>query len=499
MSGETAMNGRTVKRGESIRTLKYLIFLFCLLNLTLFFFHALSIITFPGSFEYGEGILIYQANMPGILGFYSDIHRAPFNISSYTPVAVILYSLIVKTLGLNLIALRILPLLCQIFMILFMGLIIRRFSGDMLIAIIFPLLFLGDSAFMYWTALIRVDYIALMFNMAGACLFLWGKDDRKYPFSLLLFTLAFFTKQSAITGMVAFYVCLFIFERDRFRKYIWIGPTAVILISLLLNLLTGGRYLLHTLFLYMAKPMDIKGAILIFKGLFLDRLPIMAMGLISLVYLLVNMKKVGDRTVNFVVTYFITTLIFLFSIFKAGSATNHYLEMLGVMYLVMGIAVSMLEKAGRETILSLFLLVFLINTSVVEMGQFKSFLIKEKAGVRKALNFYARRKAVAGKILDIIKHSPDPVWVEDSFYLLQSGRPVVMNNPSEFCYFGDSYWKENPLPGMFRNGNFNTVILGDYCFEGYESRMDRRLLQAMKSRYRLYSRIGPHYVFKPEK
>jgi hypothetical protein len=185
--------------------------------------HAMQSIQYPFGLEYGEGIVWQQALLIPGPRMYGDINHFPFIVYNYPPV----YHLAVRALaatGLDmLVAGRSISLLSTIVI----GLVCARLAymatperlqrpARLAGATMAGLSVFSCVPVIQWSALMRVDMLAVALSFAGLWLIMTSIERPSHLYlGLLLFLLAIFTKQTSIAAPLASLPVLLAVDRRR--------------------------------------------------------------------------------------------------------------------------------------------------------------------------------------------------------------------------------------------------------------------------------------------
>lgn len=207
-------------------------------------------VEFKYPLDYGEGPLLDQAVRlaAGENIYRRDLSTPPFNIANYPPVYMLLQVPFVWIFGPALWYGRLLSLLGVVLASLFTGLVVKTLVNDRIAGLASGLLLLSFPYVLHWSALTRIDCMALAFLMAGMfALVRHGATRKGRAWAVALLLLAAFTRQSyALAGPFAGFIFL-LSQRTRRHAFIflaWLGILGIGLV-LLLILVTGGGFFTH--------------------------------------------------------------------------------------------------------------------------------------------------------------------------------------------------------------------------------------------------------------
>ena len=194
--------------------------------------------------EYSEGFNIYIAHLFATGKWSWQIASAPpFSTSFYPPVGFYVLGYFQRVFGESMVSGRILNLIYTFGCLGMIFLIVQHETKDKLVSLIAALLPMTAITMIAWSFFIRVDLLGIFFDLAGVYIFLRNKDNLKVLWAIPVFTLAFYTKQSMVAGVVTCIVYL-LFHKDWRRSLLFGGAFAVIAGGIFLTavILTHGGY-----------------------------------------------------------------------------------------------------------------------------------------------------------------------------------------------------------------------------------------------------------------
>ena len=212
-------------------------------------------VTTPLEYDYGEGIVLFQSNhITDLHVAYRNIDTPPYVVFHYPPVYYLLVHLVDRFVGNPLVSGRLTSVSCALGMVLIIGYLVyrvlpaRRGRGDRLIfALIAACLPLQLEA-MTWMGFMRVDMAALLFSYAGLAVFILG-GERLSPqvVAVLLFVLAFYSKQSTVAGALACLIAAAIVSPRRAAALSLFGVALTLSLGAVANALTSGGFVTNLL------------------------------------------------------------------------------------------------------------------------------------------------------------------------------------------------------------------------------------------------------------
>ena len=207
----------------------WFIWIALLLCVGFFIFEITQIIRYafqPNQMDYGEGFTMYIAKLWAKGLFQWNPSHQPYMTLIYGVIYPEILKPFVLLFGPNLIIGRIYCLIATLIIAIFIFLIARRFSKNKLICLLAALLPMLQPAYREWIMQARCDMVAIMFSVIGVYIVVRWQSDKKIFWSIPLFLLAFFTKQTAVVGAAA--ACLYLLFCNR---KIFVTYTGVLLAS----------------------------------------------------------------------------------------------------------------------------------------------------------------------------------------------------------------------------------------------------------------------------
>ncbi len=219
-------------------------------------FYLLRTVTWPYDLDYSEAVILATK----LQYLYKGLGSYPYLITYYPP----LYYLLVDAFraayssSLPYLYTRVLSVFATLACASMLYLISRRFVKGREATLLAPLMFLSVLQLTYWGFAPYPTSFELLFDLT-AIFFLLKYADRRGPiYASIAITVAFFFRQSAALMFVAIIAYLVL---NRKFKDCWLFAAPFLMISvpvtLLLDFLTGGRYVLSLFILPLITPPDV--------------------------------------------------------------------------------------------------------------------------------------------------------------------------------------------------------------------------------------------------
>jgi hypothetical protein len=321
-------------------------------------------VTFPHQLDYGEGIVWQQAIMIMRGEGYGDINDVPHIIFHYPPVFHVTAELVASWLGVDgLAAGRLVSVLSAFGSAALIGylawLAAARSCGTLSRSLASVSAGLFTFAFMpiaYWSALYRVDNLAMFLTLAGVSLGLFARGRLPWVLlSSLFLVLAVFTKQTMIAGPLALYLTLAL--RDWRSAVAGLASSVALglLLLLALHLHTQGGFLRNVVS-YNVNRLDLENLTMVSTVLKYHLMFIV----IPVAWLLLTVLSPGASPAAqetssatqvrvrsrlataelFAVSYLLICTLLLPLVLKSGAAFNYLIEWMNSLSIILGIALA---------------------------------------------------------------------------------------------------------------------------------------------------------------
>ncbi|MEW6231252.1 MAG: hypothetical protein AB1566_02930 [Chloroflexota bacterium] len=490
-------------------------FLILIVYLSFTLWLGLSGLLYPYQLDYGEGIMLYQANLihQG-QNIYKGMYGYPYVYANYPPLSMALSALLIPVFGVSYVTGRLFVLAAVLGTAGLAALVIGRASGSGRAAVLAALFFLGSRYVYHWVPLFRNDLLALFFSVAGVYV-VWRYPRSRLCFlSVLLFNLSLYTKQSYFAAPLAAWAYLFFVNR---RLALELAALTVAVgggLFLYLDARTGGGFAFGLIYsnvnpfyldLLAAQAMD-----------FLRTHPVLA--LLGLWYLWVKLttgepslvknpraeagaigviRKLDSDIQQFIQRkslstwdlYLVTGPLTMGLAGKVGAWENYFFEPLFVLSLASGLALARLEDmAAKRPALALALpaLLLLQAAAMFHTPAVAARMMREDAQANRELA---------------------PIVASHEGMILSEDVGLLAVNGKEVPYFSFQYtqlaqtgrWDQSWELGQLRNRGFSQVILEKGTRENPDRyrRFTREVLSEIDRNYALAREIGKYQLYRP--
>lgn len=341
-------------------------FLLFLVNITIF--RGVFGLAKPYLHNYMENVML--VNSWGLVaghGLYrlSELNNVPSFLATYPPIFYFIIAMGIKIWGITYVPGRIVVLCSLIGCAVLITLISRRRGADMQSSIMGGLLFLGAWPVYLWSRYLRVDFLAIFFELA-AVYAIFGKNNFKNNAAFIIFALlAGYTKQTAF-GLVAGSLLVAILSPDELIKRRGIALASIYAISAitifgLIEIVTGGRFHKFVIGIFLGN-MSADLFLKMIRSIISD--PI-SFALITTTIIMIMLEKNERRLIPFVGIPF---LIAISTIGKIGSGQNYFFETFAACSIAVSILLDRINKPGRRVapaiIINILIILAVVSSSI---------------------------------------------------------------------------------------------------------------------------------------
>ena len=414
--------------------------------------------------------------------YFPDLAGYPYFVANYPPVFVAAVAAGQRAFGPSLAFPRLLALAAMLALLAVLYLLLRRLQGERWGALAGAALFAMPWFVSTWVALARVDTTAIAFSLAGLALVLARGPTRRARPALLLFWLAFFTKQNAVLAPLALLLDLAL-ARDRrlARAALAYGLPLAALFGLLVAA-TGGAAWRH-LVPYTAaaeyEPGRMADGYLQFAAIASPLLLLVAFAIATVP------SAFARGTGRVLLLYFGLNLAALATIAKAGAAQNYFLEPWAATVLL---AAFSLRAAGeRFAMVREWRAGVLLAAAAVAHYSYAS-LDRLPQALRAPHN--ADEFATLTRM---IRETPGDVLSENLSLLVVNRRPVLLEPFGVLLTARQGLVDVAPLVADCERGRFPLVVTEHRMWEipGFGECLERR--------YEPVADLGPYQALRPRR
>ena len=463
----------------------------------LFFLHAYRAITFPYQLDYGEGpILQLAVRVARGQPLYPPVDQPPYAVASYVPLYYLLSALGVIVAGPGFLFGRLLSCLAAVAIAVCVGVVVWSRTRHRFASYLAASLILAMPHYLVWSALMRVDMLALAFSVLGFCLFARGRRAAGIP----LFSLGVFTRRTSVAALGA------AFLGDAADRGWRPALRAFAVQALLIVLLIGGAVLVTRGGLYRQLYLHTAGSVgrswtweqlwsLIWYPLRVWPIYFVITAVGAAYCLLARRHRV-------LLLYFAAALVIFLTGGRIGSAHNYLLEPTAVGAMMFGV---MWAELSRRPGLSRPLVMALGGAIALQMVWTDGHLSYTISLVQPEAVGSASRY-----VTDRLREAPGPVLCEDTGLIVLAGKePPLM--PFEFTQMARAGALDPaPLSDRVRRGEFSLIVLRFNPLDPHEVELHRPgqdwkagrwpegIIAGVTQSYRLEQEIRPYFIFVPE-
>ncbi|MCK6578453.1 MAG: glycosyltransferase family 39 protein [Anaerolineae bacterium] len=458
--------------------------------LLLFADHARSAIEFPYTANYGEGPLLDQTMrlLRGELLYSADLSRTPYTITNYPPLFLLVQAPFAAAFGPGFWYGRAISTAATLVAALMLALLTRALTRDSIAGAASGLSLLAIPYIFHWSALARIDALALALSLAG----LWVIAQAPHRWlnifvAVLLITGAIYTRQTyALAAPLAAFAWL-LGKREIYRALIFAVSLAALVLAIFIAALvfTRGGFFVH-LITANANGLDLS-LIQFYIDEITRNLPLMLVGAaLSLAVGAVWGRPGWWLTAPYALGATATAL----TIAKIGSDVNYLWELSAALCLLAGVLIAIMR---RLPLIRAMLLVALAAQIVFayDLSVSKYALILTDR-IAKTDQFAALAAFIAS--------SEEPVVLTDEFMgeLVMNGRRVQFQ-PFEFSQLNrDGIWDQSTFLAALDRGDYPLVILYQ-PFRNPSLRFERwtgEMLRILNERFRPLMQIGETTLYQ---
>ncbi len=457
---------------------------------------------YPYELDYGEGIVWQQADMIIAGKGYGDITRFPFIVFHYPPMFHLAASGLDALLpGDWLAAARLVSLLSTLAAAAMCAWFVRLASDrdddrmiGMLLAVV---LFISTGPVIIWSALARVDMIALAMTLGGLVVGIRSLErPRLMPLAALLFVLAVYCRQTMVFAPAALFgTMLLVRPRQAVSGIGWAMLIGLVIMAVMMAL-TEGRFIQH-IFLYNVNRFSSDNLRRMIDLGFLVQPHHWLLVIASAGFLAWTTPRSNDKrnavkdTAGFAISvalaYLLISLLSLVLVAKLGSNVNYFVDLCAAGAMLAGTAASRFRarvmpdrELGR--LLPASLLMALAISAVASVPQAH----QRHAAQRLPISVLDREAAA-------IRASAKPVISDDMVLVKKAGKPVIWETAifTELAWAG--MWDERRMLDRIDRNDFAFIRTLGTVKSPYDDRYRPTVIASINRAYPIVVRQGRYY------
>jgi hypothetical protein len=492
-----------------------LVFWATLLSRTaVFLARSWGVLHYPFELDYGEGVVIWQAQQVTDLKLaFRSISQFPHIVFHYPPLFHLTARLVGVATGDLLTAGRLVSVLSTLGISILSGLIVWNVLPRKM-----PLSIRATGAFtgaalcfsvesVGWAVYMRVDVLAIFLEFAGIHLYLRGMRRPSLEYAgFLCFFLALYTKQTMIAGPLACGVvaCLIAPRRAVRQLGLLMACSGVTLAALVL--LTRGQFFRH-LFLYNRNPLSMASLVSILRP------NILAMGSMASAALALPVAFMAGLLVRPKgrLTRFRAAML---------RSPSHRFMAIGGLFLVFAVGVSLTAaKSGAsqnymlEWNLAACPLAATLFASVLHWWQRQPRLLPTYVAILLSPVLYTHafgglqpgaiyedpdgsRRQAAAAVLERIKRVEGPVYSTDMVLLYRAGKALAAEPAIISVLAEQGQWDDTPFVKRLESGYFDLIVSSRFPLSD-RLMFSPAVADAIARAYEPTERIGSYTLYRP--
>lgn len=446
-------------------------------GLILYAQHAPLALDDPYTLNYGEGPLLDQAVR---LARGDDIYRAdlstpPYTITNYPPLYVLAQVPFVRAFGAALWYGRLISLISALAAALFLGLTVQTVTKDSLAGLAAGLTLPSIPYIFYWSALTRIDCLALALSMAGLWVIArWYKRGWGVILAALLLTAAAYTRQTYLLAAPLAAFGWMWGRRERFGALAFAVLVGCLVLGIfaVLMVATRGGIFFHVI---TANVNALNPAIVETYWMELSRyLPAFLIGVA--VYLLIG-ALFGRPAWWLIAPYCVAAALVALTISKVGSDVNYLFELSAAFCFAAGGLIARARRWFPLRAAALVALALAVSMATDLSTSKYDPLLRERADDQNKL----------GQLIDVIHATDAPILADEHMGLLVlDGKPILMQ-PFEMSQLAVAgLWDQQPFVDALTRGDYPVLLLYQPSFNpGLRfERWTPEMLAAINAAYR---------------
>ncbi len=426
--------------------LLFIILVVCMGFFAYYIFNALRWISYPHSIDYGEGYVMNYAKLWANGMWKWDINVSPYLTMVYGVGFSILVEPFVKLFGAQLWIGRAFSFATALVSCFLLYLIVVRMIGKKVYGAIAGLLPMTQPVFQDWSIMARVDMVAVMFDLLGLYVAIRFVKSKYIYFAIIPFLFAVMVKVTAVAGLMAVIIYLFIYNRKRTLAFVSMFGVGMIALLTPLMILSNGDYWKH-LILYQntIQNISIPQFLALFSGFIY---PFVALLILAFLYVSRNYNKKQYTIVSIFLV--VALAIDALTTLRPGAACLYYFEavMAGSVCACLGLSYMMAYVKRKKLKLSVVTLAcgVVALASVILPLRFASF---PDGAYTKSID----------TIMELVSDSQKPIITENPAIALNIGKDIYI----EYFVFTNmtrlGYWNEVEYVSDYNEQYFDYVVL----------------------------------------
>ena len=415
----------------------------------------------PYQLDYEEGNILNAAvRLTHGLSPYPNPHVLPSVINPYGPVLYLIEAALVKAFGLTFFPGRFVVILSGITIVVLIAFILQRETKSLAVAVAFGSLFLCSPFVQFWWPLLRVDLIGLALTLAGLAIF--QRNPCRAWTTAALFLAAIYTKHTLLAAPAACFVWAMLNQQRKAATRLLIACVTIGAITFAIGEVATHGVLAFALFRTHPDPYrwsEYPNAL---------RQVADATPLFVLLAVILLIGDVRQKKLSLPILYLLFSALAVLTIGKAGSNSNHLLELIAALCLAAGAAFRYLVDLEGVRQLVPVAIVLLIAAQTVDRSRPLSFLPRESA---------------CEQVIKLIHRQPgQDILSENTGAVVLAGKTPLISNPfvyTQLVKYGG--WPDNQLVNMLNTRRIRLVLID----QARRQQWSKPVMDALHQNYRM--------------
>lgn len=445
--------------------------------LLLFFQHAQLALEFPYTLNYGEGPLLEQAVRlaRGENIYRADLSTPPYTIANYPPLYPLIQAPFVAAVGPAFWYGRLISVVSILAAALFLGLTVRAITRDALAGLVAALTLPVIPYIFSWSALARIDSLALAFAWAGIFAVVQGRGRRWGLIAgVILLACAAYTRQTYLLAAPFAAVVWLWSAKERTHALLFGVYFAALVLGVfaVLTALTGGGVFFHVI---TANVNALDSALAqYYLDEMVEHLPIF---LAAAALALVLGVALGRRLWWLSAPYTLGAVVTALTISKVGSDINYLYELAAAFALAAGAWIAWTRRVPVLRALLLLVLAYAVSMAYdLSLRKYQPILTERADDV-----------PLMGELIAFINETDAPIIADEHMALLTLADRPILIQPFEMSQLAAAgIWDETPFLTDLQNGVYPYILI----YQPYRNpslrfeRWSRPMLRVINDHYR---------------
>jgi len=437
-----------------------------------------------------EGVFWYIARQAGH-GFpiYKDVNILPYISFNFPPVYPYLVGVLIRIFGSCLEVGRLVSVFSFFVTCFLIYKIVNLLTRKKLVSILAGMLPFAVWFFTYWSVTFRSDMLGIPITLLGVYMVLRWEKSKKLLWSIPIFALAIFTKQSLISAPIAVSIYLLLKNRKLGIQFI-IGLGVLVSVLVVILEVTTNGYFLKSILESVSSPHSLYSWEQVAKfTLFYGVSPIILA--LSLVYLVIKKREPGLLGIYFL----ISLVVLIYSASKAGAWVHYSLELVAVGSILLGLLLSELyskttSRKGINVFCSVLIVIIFFGFTNIGYMNYRP---------------YGDSGSTYSKLSQYIKSTTGPILADDETLLMVNGRDPVWEPTSLVqCGLSKRGWNQSPIIDNLESRTYPLVIMEFNISSDWQNssmfekqRITPEIATSIMSNYKLEDTVGRYWVYVP--